>query len=163
VATDNISQNACVEHVGRRTHPSLLSFSLSLLINTIKLFLISIPICIPILRKVVHLNVKVLIVMGHEGCGAIQAARLPQADINKESKCLCRLLTGLKEGLDEENLNRIKDHRAADREAVVTNVKKQVGLLMNNTVVKNSVDKNELIVVGAFYEMSSGIVDFYED
>jgi carbonic anhydrase len=72
-------------------------------------------------------------------------------------------LTGLKEGLDEENLNRIKDHRAADREAVVTNVKKQVGLLMNNTVVKNSVDKQELIVVGAFYEMSSGIVDFYED
>jgi hypothetical protein len=54
VATDNISQHVCVEHVGRRTHPSLLSFSLSLLINTVKLFLmvlISIPICIPICQR----------------------------------------------------------------------------------------------------------------
>ena len=111
---------------------------------------------------VLHLNVKVLIVLGHEGCGAIQAARLPLADLDKEPECLCDLLKSLKEGLDEERLNNIFDHRAADREAVVTNVKKQVGLLMNNDVVKNSVDAGNLKVLGAFYEMSSGIVDFYE-
>jgi carbonic anhydrase len=109
---------------------------------------------------VVHLKVKVLIIMGHEGCGAVGAARLPQTTIDKESKCLCNLLKSLKTGLNEDNLNAIVDKKAADREAVTSNVKKQVNILMNNTVVKDSIDREELKVVGAFYNQGSGIVDF---
>ena len=108
-----------------------------------------------------HLHVKCLVVMGHEGCGAVKAARSALADIDKEPACLGHLLRSLKDGLHEERLTQINDHRACDREAVVTNVKVQVEALLMNGVVKSQVEKGELLVVGAFYEMSSGIVDFY--
>jgi len=48
------------------------------------------------------------------------------------------------------------------REAVIANVRKQVALAKENPVVKAAVAKNELAVVGAFYEISSGQVDFLE-
>ena len=44
----------------------------------------------------------------------------------------------------------------------MANVRKQVALAKENPVVKAAVAKNELAVVGAFYEISSGQVDFLE-
>lgn len=111
---------------------------------------------------VVHLQVKVLIIMGHEGCGAVGAAQLPQSEINKEPTCLCNLLSSIKEGLNEQHLKNICDKKAMDREAVVSNVNKQVVKLKSNVVVKRSIERGELKVVGAFYQQSSGIVDFLE-
>ena len=110
---------------------------------------------------VIHLKVKCLVIMGHEGCGAIQAARMPIGDIEKMSKDLGDLLKGLKEGLDEKRLCQVHDRRACDREAVTTNVKFQVRNLLKNKAVKKRVASGDLIVVGAFYEQSSGIVDFF--
>jgi|TARA_B100000780_G_C20856099_1_gene340271 carbonic anhydrase len=111
---------------------------------------------------VCHLHVKVLIIMGHEGCGAVGAARSSNKELEKQPKCLCDLLKNVKGGLDDTRLNVIQDEKAGDREAVVSNVKYQVGNLLLNQAVKNSVDKGELIVMGAFYNQSSGIVDFIE-
>ena len=109
----------------------------------------------------VYLGVKVLMVMGHEGCGAVRAAQLPMADIEKEPESLSSLLKSLKAGLDEGRLSQVHDTRACDREAVTSNVHIQVEALMMNEVVRSRVDKQELIVCGAFYDMSSGIVDFF--
>merc|ERR1719203_166879 len=47
-----------------------------------------------------HLKVKVLIVMGHEGCGAVKAAQLPLEAIDKEPESLGKLLKDLRRGLD---------------------------------------------------------------
>ena len=109
---------------------------------------------------VCHLNVKVLIIMGHEGCGAVDAARSSEKDLEAQPKCLCDLLKSIKSGLDDARLKNIYDEKAGDREAVVSNVKHQVAKLMENKAVKESVEKGELIVAGAFYNQSSGIVDF---
>jgi carbonic anhydrase len=107
-----------------------------------------------------HLKVKVLMVMGHEACGAIKAAGLPSEQIEKEPKELATALKMLKTGLDGKRLANIHDCRAHDREAVITNIKRQVDDLMKDAGIKEKVDKEELIVVGCFYEISSGIVDF---
>lgn len=109
-----------------------------------------------------HLKVKVLVVMGHSGCGAVKAAQLPAKDLNGEPEDLRNLLKGLKTGLDAEKLGHISDPRACDREAVSSNVKSQVARLEANPAVKKRVASGELKVVGAFYDMASGIVDFYE-
>jgi carbonic anhydrase len=108
-----------------------------------------------------HLKVKVLMVMGHEFCGAVKAAQLPVDQINKEPQALSDALKMMKAGLEESRLANIHDSRAHDREAVVTNIRRQVeGLCEDPAIMQKVIDK-ELIVVGCFYEISSGIVDFF--
>merc|ERR1712190_76955 len=110
---------------------------------------------------VCHLGVKVLLVMGHEGCGAIKAAQLPEAKIEQEPADLRTALLTLKDGLDEDRLAQVQDPRARDRESVVTNVKSQLYRLTRDEYIMDKVNKKELIVAGCFYEISSGIVDFF--
>lgn len=110
-----------------------------------------------------HLKVKVVMVLGHEGCGAVKAAQLPPDAINKEPACLGGLLNGLREGLNLERLNKVRDAKAHDREAVVTNVKRQVERLTSDDCIMSKVGSGELLIVGAFYEISSGIVDFFHE
>merc|ERR1719450_311888 len=82
-----------------------------------------------------HLGVKVLMVMGHEACGAVKAAGLPTAKIQQEPPDLAGALLMLKEGLDENRLSKITDAKAYDREAVITNVKTQVEKLTRDTSI----------------------------
>lgn len=109
---------------------------------------------------VAHLGVKVVVVMGHEGCGAVKAAGQTVEAIDKEPEPLSTLLKGLKSNLDLGRLNDVHDSRAHDREAVVTNVRSQMEKLMEDKGIMKKVKNGELIIVGAFYEISSGIVDF---
>ncbi|CAN5223890.1 carbonic anhydrase [soil metagenome] len=107
-----------------------------------------------------HLKTKVLVVMGHEGCGAVKAAMLPAADIKAEPENV-RYLVG-KIAPSVANIPAIRDSKARMREAVIANVRQQVALAKENPVIKEAVAKNQLAVVGAFYEISSGQVDFLE-
>eukprot|EP00928_Gymnodinium_smaydae_P064517 TRINITY_DN4781_c0_g1_i1.p1 TRINITY_DN4781_c0_g1~~TRINITY_DN4781_c0_g1_i1.p1 ORF type:complete len:392 (+),score=84.58 TRINITY_DN4781_c0_g1_i1:75-1250(+) len=108
-----------------------------------------------------HLHVKVVIVMGHEGCGAVKAAGQAEEAFSSEPKELKTLLSFLKGGLDDSRLGCITDSRAHDREAVVTNVRQQLTALSRDEGIMTKAMKKEIIVVGAFYEISSGIVDFF--
>jgi carbonic anhydrase len=110
---------------------------------------------------VCHVGVKVILIMGHEGCGAIKAAAMSEQNISKEPESLCTMLKMIKYGLEEDRLSNAKDARAHDREAVVTNVKRQVEKLTQDPTIMSKIKNKELIVVGAFYEISSGIVDFF--
>ena len=108
-----------------------------------------------------HLKVKVLMVLGHEGCGAVRSAMASDEEISKHPPALCKVLGEVKKGLQLERLKMICDCRARDREAVVANVRNQIEQLKDVDLFKNKVKSNELIVTGAFYEISSGIVDFF--
>merc|ERR1719198_2587190 len=115
-----------------------------------------------LLYAVNHLKVKVLVVMGHEACGAVKAANsLPIEKIQQEPPELARTLLKLKEGLDADRLSCVTDAKAQDREAVVTNVRRQVEKFTRDTGIMSKVRSNELLLAGAFYEISSGIVDFF--
>merc|ERR1712217_266168 len=81
--------------------------------------------------------------------------------IEQEPPDLRTALLNLKEGLDEGRLQSTQDPRARDRESVVTNVKSQLYAITRDECIMAKVNAKELIVVGGFYEISSGIVDFF--
>mmetsp|Transcript_88591 Transcript_88591/g.255543 ORF Transcript_88591/g.255543 Transcript_88591/m.255543 type:complete len:341 (+) Transcript_88591:76-1098(+) len=110
-----------------------------------------------------HLKVKVLVVLGHELCGAVKAAQLPMQQLSKEPTELSLALQAIKTGLDESRLAHFRDTRALDREAVTTNVRQQVERLAGDEVFMKKVRQGELLIVGGFYEISSGIVDFFHE
>lgn len=111
-----------------------------------------------------HLRVKVVVVLGHEGCGAVRAAQLTAAELENEPPALKSWLTDMKQDMAKSNeqLGSIFDRRARDREAVVTNVRAQLAILGHNKLIQKQVRAGELLVVGAFYEITSGMVDFME-
>jgi len=110
-----------------------------------------------------HLKVKVLVVLGHELCGAVKAAQLPTKLLEQEPKELSIALRGIKFALGHGKLEGVEDNRASDREAVTTNTKKQVETIAADEGIMGKVSSGELLVVGGFYEISSGIVDFFSE
>lgn len=45
---------------------------------------------------------------------------------------------------------------------MIANVRLQVHQLKQNPVLREGIKKNELAVIGAYYEITSGVVDFFE-
>jgi len=100
---------------------------------------------------VAHLNTKVVIVLGHQNCGAVTAA-----------------LKGKDNG---ENLNHLLSHlspaiSASAKTATVNDVAKKNAeltaneLITKSTIIKSAVDNGDVIIVPAYYDMDSGKVDF---
>eukprot|EP00929_Paragymnodinium_shiwhaense_P060901 TRINITY_DN303_c2_g1_i2.p1 TRINITY_DN303_c2_g1~~TRINITY_DN303_c2_g1_i2.p1 ORF type:complete len:454 (-),score=92.77 TRINITY_DN303_c2_g1_i2:424-1785(-) len=116
------------------------------------------------LQYAVHnLNVKVILIMGHEGCGAVKAATSSLDALDGFPGELSGWLKKVREGLDAERVGLVRDAIAKDREAVVSNVRHQVARLSHDAGIMEKVRNNDLTITGAFYELSSGIVDFFED
>ena len=109
---------------------------------------------------VTHLKTRLLVIMGHEGCGAVKAAMLPEKDRAAEPENVRFLLDLIVPSVS--NLPPIRDTKARTREAVVANVRLQVSKARENPVIQAAVEKKQLAVIGAYYEISSGQVDFLE-
>lgn len=107
-----------------------------------------------------HLKSHILVVMGHEGCGAVKSAMLPAAVRALEPKNVRYLLDQIVPAID--NLPAIRDEKARLREAVISNVRLQVHRMRQNPVVQKAEKSGKITVVGAFYEIGSGAVDFLE-
>ncbi|MDQ4123135.1 MAG: carbonic anhydrase [Acidobacteriota bacterium] len=110
--------------------------------------------------SVEHLKVHLVVVMGHEGCGAVKAALLPEAQRNREAANVRALLNSIEPAV--RNLPKIRDEKAKTREAVIANVRLQVNNLKQNPVIQAGIKRGQIGVVGAYYEITSGAVDFLE-
>lgn len=107
-----------------------------------------------------HLKTRVVVVMGHEGCGAVKAAMLDEAERRFEPEYIQFLIDRIVPSVSK--LPRIRDSKARMREAVIANVRRQVYELKKNSVVLEAIHNKQLAVIGAYYEISSGAVDFFE-
>jgi carbonic anhydrase len=102
-----------------------------------------------------HLHIPLLIVMGHESCGAVQAA-VDAAAV--EGPNLQYLVKAIRAGTD-----RAPSARKDLREAILANVEQAINDMMaGSQILRHGVEKGALQVVGAYYELSSGRVMFSE-
>ena len=108
-----------------------------------------------------HLKVHLIVVLGHEGCGAVAAALQDAATRAVEPQAVRDLLDLIVPSL--QDLPPIRDPKARMREAVILNVREQKAALERDELIAKSIADGQVKVVGAFYEIGSGAVDFLED
>ena len=107
-----------------------------------------------------HLGVPLIVVLGHEGCGAVAAALLDETARNAEPPGVRGVLDLIVPALAD--LPPISDGKARMREAIVLNVRRQKAALEADELVARAIAGGQVRVVGAFYEIGSGAVDFLE-
>lgn len=103
-----------------------------------------------------HLGCKLIVVLGHENCGAIQAF-IENPDTYKHLNHIEKIIEYIAEEDEEKNLPE-KDKHQVDK-AVRANIMHGVHFIKNSQpVLKPLIDRKEVTVVGAYYDLDKGEV-----
>ena len=105
-----------------------------------------------------HLHCKLIVVLGHENCGAVQAYASSENEKNTGDH-IQNLVDYI---ASEEEQKTIPANQKSDIDILVkANITHGVNLLKSSTpVLKPLVDKNEIQIIGAYYDLDSGKVVF---
>ena len=104
-----------------------------------------------------HLHCKLIVVLGHENCGAIQAYATSG---NEKHNDHIQTLVDYIAAEEEEKI--VPDSLRSNIDTLVkANIVHAVNLLRSSTpILKSLVDKNEIKIIGAYYDLDSGNVLF---
>jgi carbonic anhydrase len=109
---------------------------------------------------VAHLHTPLVVVMGHEGCGAVTAAIDEMLHTDHEPSHIEALLQLIKPGLAQLDLK--QDRNALLRAAVEANVRWSMQQLAAVPEGRRALREGRLTLVGAVYELATGNVRFLE-
>ncbi len=103
-----------------------------------------------------HLGSRLILVLGHQSCGAVKAARETIAAKGKAPGHIQSLVTAIKPAVEAT--------AGGDLEATIkANVKHVVNALRSSTpILKAKVDSGEVQVVGGYYSLDTGAVTFLD-
>ena len=102
-----------------------------------------------------HLHIPLLVVMGHESCGAVRAA-VENAEL--ASPNLTYLVKAIQKGTTRPGAETTEI-----RAAILANVEQQINdALAGSEILRHAVETGTLQVVGAYYELATGRVTFSE-
>jgi carbonic anhydrase len=104
-----------------------------------------------------HLGTRFILVLGHQRCGAVDAARETIAAKGKAPGHIQSLVTAIKPVVEAT--------AKEDLEATIkANVKHVVDALRSSTpILKAEVDSGKIQVIGGYYSLDTGAVTFLED
>lgn len=107
-----------------------------------------------------HLKVPLLVVMGHEACGAVKTALETEPGSPSAGPNLDALVAAIRPGFGRMKTTADLDHM---REAILANVDQVMSdMLEKSAIIRHLVGARRLQAVGAFYEFSTGRVRFGE-
>ena len=107
---------------------------------------------------VAHLHTHLIVIMGHEGCGAVAATVEEMLHKAKEPKYIESLIKSIKPGLKKLDLK--QDMDSLMRSAVEANVRWSMQKLLALPEAKLAVKEKRVTLVGAVYELNTGRVRF---
>jgi carbonic anhydrase len=97
-----------------------------------------------------HLDVKTIVVMGHENCGAIEA-------LMQEAKAEGHIKYIIDSLKDEEEMKLPFKHHNI-HEGVLANIQHQVNLILKTPAIIQKSIKKPVTVKGVVYDMDNGVV-----
>jgi len=104
-----------------------------------------------------HLGTRLILVLGHQSCGAVKAARETIAAKGKAPGHIESLVTAIKPAVEAT----AKDDPDT---TVKANVKNVVQALRSSTpILKAKVDSGEIQVIGGYYSLDTGTVTFLDE
>lgn len=109
-----------------------------------------------------HLGSRLIVVMGHESCGAVKAAVTTPVGTSAGSHDLDFLVSDIQHGLDGDLAHDASDKKL--RKPVMKNVDAVARrLVQRSRIVRKLVEAGEVQVVSAIYSLETGKVDFWND
>src|SRR3954451_1170729 len=106
----------------------------------------------------VHLKTQLFVVLGHEGCGAVQAALARKFDGSREREHIELLLDNMMPGL--RDIDEGMGSQARFDAAVEANVRWSMRQLLDTPEGRARMAEGVLKLVGAIYELNTGRVRF---
>src|SRR5438132_12834520 len=104
-----------------------------------------------------HLAVRLIVVLGHQSCGAVKPAKETHASKNETPAHIQSLGTAIQTAVEATVHGDLET-------TVKANVKDVVQALRSSTpVLKPKVDSGELRVLGAYYSLDTGAVSFLDE
>jgi carbonic anhydrase len=100
-----------------------------------------------------HVGAKLIVVMGHRHCGAVTGA-VENMKLGKLTQLLDQIKPAIKSNLDSPD---IVDETAKN------SVKITMDDIMNkSSIIRKLIDEKKVIMIGAFYDVETGVVTFME-
>ncbi|NOT12534.1 MAG: carbonic anhydrase [Methylococcaceae bacterium] len=109
---------------------------------------------------VAHLHTHLVIVLGHEGCGAVTATVEEMLNKAEEPKHIESLIKSIKPGLSKLDLK--QDRESLLRAAVEANVRWSMKQLLALPEAKRAIQERHVVLLGAVYELNTGQVRFLD-
>ena len=104
-----------------------------------------------------HLAVRLIVVLGHQRCGAVKAAKETIAAKGKAPAHIQSLVTAIKPAVEAT----VHGDLEATVEANVKNVTQ--ALRSSPPILKPKIDSGEVRVIGAYYNLDTGAVSFLDE
>ena len=101
---------------------------------------------------VAHLNCKMILVLGHESCGAVTAAVQGGDNGPNLNHLVSHISDSVKMGEGKELIDVIKINASNNAKTLVE----------NSEILKNAVDQSGLVIQSGYYNLGSGKVDFLD-
>jgi carbonic anhydrase len=104
-----------------------------------------------------HLHSPLVCVLGHQNCGAVAAALLPQADREKEAKDIQALLNRIQPALKDVDPHLSRDQRLTA--SIEANARQSMKVLAASPILSKGIADKSLRIVCGVYQLSTGKVN----
>ncbi|MDX5420967.1 MAG: carbonic anhydrase [Hymenobacteraceae bacterium] len=104
---------------------------------------------------------KLIVVMGHENCGAVVAA-IDDVELGNITAMLQNIRPAVQMSQDYKGERSSKNKEFVSHVSQVNVLNTVENIKKQSPILREMADKNEIKIVGAFYDMETGIVDFLE-
>jgi carbonic anhydrase len=104
-----------------------------------------------------HLHAPLVVVLGHQNCGAVKAALMSPAELAKEPSDIQALVREVQPSL--KNLSAELDGAAKLQAAIKANVRRTMNELEQAESIKEAMAAQKLKVIGAVYSLDTGKVE----
>jgi carbonic anhydrase len=105
-----------------------------------------------------HLDVKLIIILGHEDCGAVSAALSGEDTIAAQGPNLQKILRQIRPAVCV--IPPMDDKTAHSRAAIIANVEYQISGVRKELTVREAENEGLVRVVGAYCHITTGEVEF---